>query len=376
MKEKIQEIQPIHWTGAIRHCGLWLTGTSEDIVYNNPNYKPQEDASETSAIYCVSGTADYNKSFSLLANRLIANLPNTISSIHLLAFSHRFEGLGIEGFATELAEKIKANGHKTVFLMGHSRGGVVCAYYNDFLAVSFGVTVKKVFAICAPFNGSELAMAPLTLLSKSVEQMQTGSAFLKNLQASMRLNKGKYVFFAAENDYVVPQQSTYVPELSDNLIILTRHGHLSIMSSNRLADVILKNIWGILPSLSIKTVCEELDEYLKQYRKKEHWTDSSAKLIVLEQLQTFLHSVEASPSLLDSETQTIGELVHQFLSDEKRGNGQRPYDILNKSLNFPSFYNSATFDFISGLITRYNTVPVIQLKALDISEVAEKANVI
>ena len=351
MIEKFKDIQPL--TGAIRHCGIWLTGTNEDIVYHNPSYKPS-DAVE-SVIYCVPGTADGNTAFCFLTENIFDLLPNTISSIHLLAFSNRYHGLGIDDFANELKEKAKANKHTNIILMGHSRGGLVCAYFREYLAALSGIKVNKVFAIGSPFYGSDLALPPLSWFSSSVNQMQTGSEFLKPLRKLMKLNPNVYHFFAAEKDSIVSLNSAYVHKLSHALTVLDKHGHLSIMSSKRLADSILKTLWDIMPELSQNTACAEIEEYLNKFQHKGHLSDANYKVAILQRLTTFLMSVENYPLLQDK---SIGTLINAFLN-KKQSNGQKLYDTLNEALNFPfSFGDTDTFNFVSVLVIKYKNVPI------------------
>lgn len=360
MIEKFKDIQPIHLTGAIRHCGIWLTGTNADIVYHNPNYKPSDLAE--SVIYCVPGTADGNTAFCSLADSLVDLLPDSIASIHLLSLSHRFQGLGIDDFAEELKEKAKANKHTNIILIGHSRGGIVCAYFREYLAKLAGIKVDKVFAIGSPFYGSDLALPPLSWFSKSVGQMQTGSEFMKPLRKLMKLSPDVYTFWAGEKDSVVGLHSTYVHRLSHALTVFDKHGHLSILTSKRLVDSILKILWDVSLELSQYSACTQLEAYLKQLQHKGHLNTCENKVAVLQRLITFLLSVENYASCQDK---SVGALIHAFLNTKQR-NGQKPYDILNEALNFPfSYGNTDTFNFVSMLIIKYKHVPIVQSHPLE-----------
>lgn len=351
----LQEAQPVHITGAIRHCGLWLTSTRENIVKINPRFKA---GSPETVIYCVHGTADFNNAFSLIADRIMDRLPETVSSIHLLAFGNRFQGYGVESFSEQLRAMILKNAHKNVILMGHSRGGLVCSYFAEFMADPAGIHVEKVISIGTPFMGSEMANQPLAFFSESVSQMQPNSHFLQRLAARMQTTINKYYYFAAEKDLLVSLKSTVIPEHSDALTVIDRHGHLSVMSSHRLANHIAHILQGIRPQLSLKTACKELDLYLQTLQNRGHLSDSQQKIILLQRLQTCLQSIDAD--FLDTRIKTIGDFIDQFWKDPRQGGGQKPWEILNTPLNFPFSvlqpHNTSTFNFVCGLKLKYQNV--------------------
>ncbi|CAM2940570.1 putative lipase [Legionella steigerwaltii] len=237
-------IQPISTTGMFAHAYNWLTSPSGDQVYYNPFYDKEGNPELETAIYFIHGTADQSSAFQNVAERLIqAGLPNEISSLNLLSFNNRYEGKSIEFFAEQLGDKIKANHHRRVILIAHSRGGLVASYFAEFLAKLAGIEVLLIIPIGAPFNGSYLAMKPLSWFSDSVKEMEIDSSFLKQLKEKI-INSSTipYHFFIAIEDAIVPGESGYIKEYVDknpnSLSKLDRHGHLSIMSSHRLVELI------------------------------------------------------------------------------------------------------------------------------------------
>jgi pimeloyl-ACP methyl ester carboxylesterase len=227
-------------TGFIAHIGTWITSSSSDMIYHNPKYKVADDKSmdqgQRIAIYCVHGTADRAGSFSQFAERLMTNLPPTISSIVLAAFDTGISSPSIEVFSQQLINKIKANKDTNVILMGHSRGGLIAAHCAEYFAKDAGVKVRAVIPICTPFGGSPLAIAPLTWMSASVGQMQKDSPFLKGLQDKIEKSSVTYLYYAAANDSLVALSDCYVKTQVNHLTVLDHHGHVSIMSSQRLVD--------------------------------------------------------------------------------------------------------------------------------------------
>ncbi|MCC5013729.1 MULTISPECIES: alpha/beta hydrolase [unclassified Legionella] len=270
---KIKEIQPVSTTGALAHTYYWLTSFgSGDLVFRNPNFRaPKEhapDLSEGIAIYCTHGTADQAGAFDRIAQRLIAaGLPELVSSIHLVSFDSRYQGKGINYFSSQLAEKIKKNGHKHVILIGHSRGCLVNTYAAERYLPEAGIHVERVINLCGPFGGSDLAIDPLSRVSTSVEQMQVNSTFLKKLGAKVMQSKAIYNFFAAAQDWIVRPAFSYVVDYVKKnpkaLVELDRHGHLSIMSSYRVVgfirDYIIESCNALLSPVS-RTDKKEIDK--------------------------------------------------------------------------------------------------------------------
>jgi pimeloyl-ACP methyl ester carboxylesterase len=250
MLERFKKSQPIHYTGIPRHMALWATANSDDEILHNPKFKEykSENYSDGIAVYCVHGTADRSGSFSLIANRLLPNLPTMISSIVLVSFDQRGQGKGIEHFARQLRDKIHYYQHKDVIIMGHSRGGIIAATLAELLYREY-FQIHGIFAICSPFGGSDYALAPATWYSSSVEEMKPNSLFLRTLNAKIRSSTIQYQYFAVENDSLVPKEAACVEEHKKFLTVLDRHGHLSVMSSNRMVEHIQKHFYAIMHTL-------------------------------------------------------------------------------------------------------------------------------
>lgn len=245
-----KENQPIGTTGIAPHLYEWIMSSGQDKTCQNPQHAGDEHV----GIYCVHGTADRDGSFDRVAERLLdKTLPKQIQSLHLPAFKGRYKGHSIGYFSQQLAEKIIANGHKKVILMGHSRGGLVIADFCEYLAKKHGIEVLLNVCICAPFGGSYLAQGPIAFFSDSIKEMQVDSNYLQMLNASIRAKpQSKYLFFSAEQDWIVPASSAFCTDLLDEStnkhIHLSRHGHLSIMSSHRIVSYIWEEISKCWPS--------------------------------------------------------------------------------------------------------------------------------
>lgn len=346
-----------HITGAFIHCAQWVTSSTNDLVYQNPQFNTSLKDQAVS-IYCVHGTADRCNAFKILVEGLIARgLPDHIASIHLCSFEQRYKGIGIPQFAEQLAGKIIANQHTRVILMGHSRGGVVCAYLAEKIAAEKNITVQEVFGFASPFSGSELAMKPLTLISQSVDEMRPDSPLLAELREKIDANERRYHFFAAEKDALVPLHSTHIATRAHHLTVLHGEGHLSMMTSPVLVDHVLERLVAP-PVLSIETICAELRGYIDGLKQKSHVWSADEKVTLLERLYSQLHARDFS---VYPDARTVSEFINAFLQDTRlTASGKPPSVILNASLNFPfSFYgNSTSFNYVTQLMVRYAAIPL------------------
>lgn len=358
---------------SLRHVYSWLIGGG-DFTYLNPNYKTENDH-KRAVIYCVHGTADRSAAFSIIANLIYPYLPEDISAIKLVAFDHRAQGVGTDEFARQLRNKIQASNDQNVILMGHSRGGLVVAYFKEFLAQNANINVQNAIPICAPFQGSKWAIFFVSWFSESVKQMERESDFLRELNTKMLQSAAdkKYFFIGAEYDYIVPAELSCPSECEELLKIVKKHGHLSIMTSIELAEILLNFLFSVRNDVSssqivnqfslletestpLSDVCVEISNEIERLMRRFHIFSSSAKVEVLMKLISIL-TFSAQEGFYQN-AKTIGEVIDQFLQDERFGmNNKKPIDILSEKLNIPFNVFSAkeanSKEFIEELRRRY-----------------------
>ncbi|OGT37910.1 MAG: hypothetical protein A3F12_07250 [Gammaproteobacteria bacterium RIFCSPHIGHO2_12_FULL_38_14] len=232
---KIQSVIKPELQSLVRYAGAWLTSSTNDLCYINPNSSP--DKNERSiAIYCIHGTGDRVSAFKYLAEKMLPDLPEIISTIHLVTFKERGKGIGIDDFARQLADKIVTDQVKDVIFIGHSRGAIVASYVAEYLAKQLKINVHGVITIGAPFSGTALARWPFTWFSLSVQQMKKESEFLKNLVRRITYTTHHYHHIGGEYDIVVPPESSYTEKYLGNSIVLKNKGHLSMMLSPELSN--------------------------------------------------------------------------------------------------------------------------------------------
>jgi pimeloyl-ACP methyl ester carboxylesterase len=396
--EWIQKNQPVNLTGALVHSLLWLTGSFTDVVQVNPRYKRPDNVDEGVAIYCIHGTADRSSSFGRIASRILQRLPCSVSGIHLISFDKRAQGAGIDDFALQLREKIRANGHKDVVIMGHSRGGLIAAYYAEYFAAEDNVNVHFVIPICTPFGGSALAMMPLSWMSSSVRQMEAHGPFLEELADKIRASGRKYYPVSAENDVLVAPDAVCIPEHRPILLVLDRHGHLSITSSHRLNQYILQRLGELCfnlyherchsisapqtdprsdneteSPLTLENVCIDLDGQIQKLQSRGHLRQTTAKVEVLMRLRDMLcQMIEGDRGQHYPQAENTGEFIVSYLQDAMINGGIRAVDILGEQLNYPfSLFSCTKTDtqiFMEQLADKYQQVDLPLRSTLVLAE--------
>jgi pimeloyl-ACP methyl ester carboxylesterase len=411
MRSYLEANQPVSVTGVFTHVIAWLKSSSGDRVYRNPNFKVQESdpeyLKEGIAFYGIHGLADRNSACERAAERLLlGELPGLIHSIYLPSFENRVRGKGIKNYAKQLRDKIKMNGDKNVILMGHSRGGLVAAYLSEYLAKDADINVHAVITIGTPFSGSPLAVEPLSWWSKSVKQMKKDSPFLKRLCEKISESDTYYYYFAAQNDVLVPIQSTFVEKKNNSFVLLDRHGHLSIMSSHRLVEHIRCCIvetchrllgndaedddeHAILEAFTLMQddnehqeksvlaeVCDDIDDCVLGLKERVHLKSILFKVNVLQQLKVMLTEImQERCNNYYPQAESVGDFIHLYMQDENMGMGKKPMMILSEPLNHASFSlftekKSLTQLAVEELIVKYQHTP-LPLSLVEIKEDVE-----
>lgn len=366
----VQRNQPNSYVGFITHSFAWVFSSFSDVLYPNPRFN--KFANEGVVIYCIHGTADRVSSFNKVATEMLKDLPSNISAIRLISFNQRGLGKGIQYFAEELSKKIKKNGDKNIILMGHSRGGLVAAYFTEFLAKAQDVTVHAVVSICSPFRGSDVATAPLTWFSKSVQQMRRDSEFLNELGKEIRHTHAKYYYYAAGCDGLVTSESA---SLGPNPVMFDEEGHLSVMRNSACIAYFKNNIKELSQSLAntetdiaiLANICYRIDEQVKNIKSRSHLKSSLAKERALVELKLMLEEKYTNKCNHYPDAKTVGDFFKYFLSDKTLNiqSNVTQGDILNTHLNTPfsmlSFGKSNTETFIESMLKFYNDIPLPSL---------------
>ena len=149
-------------------------------------------------------------------------------------------GQSIKTYAKEVAVKAKAisekTGRKDLTLLGHSKGGLVSAYYATTLAPEDGIQVKDVITVGTPLSGTPLA--PLGF-GQDAWEMRTESLFHRELRQHIADHPEiRFSQIASETDLVVPKDSALLPERTYRQYVVKDLGHLALVFSSRVATQI------------------------------------------------------------------------------------------------------------------------------------------
>lgn len=260
--QQITSLLPID-AGTIKHSLQWISSSSNDMLYLNPNFKvPEKGTSVLSekglVLYLIHGTADFPDSFTDFILNILLKLPSYVYAICNVTFDNRFGGLSIQQQSTQIIRKIEANGHSDVGFVGHSRGGLNAQQVDALVAEKNEGNIKVHFVInvCTPYEGSYLALPPLRSASTSVGQMAINSDHLKKVAKEVMESQASYHFIVARDDLVVKFDHCFVPEYvkknPKSLTVIEREGHLGIMHNSYLARRCLTILENLAPSLEQK----------------------------------------------------------------------------------------------------------------------------
>jgi triacylglycerol lipase len=147
--------------------------------------------------------------------------------------SLNLRGHTIEAMAEQLGREL---GDEEVTLIGHSMGGLVCAYYAEFLAPPH--RVRRVITLGTPLQGTRLTAF---LGSRLTQQMCVGSPFITHLERELRINSvTPYFHLASQRDnLIVPPQSAILRRYPDRERILPWQGHMTLLFSPTVARQLL-----------------------------------------------------------------------------------------------------------------------------------------
>jgi len=139
----------------------------------------------------------------------------------------------------QLVEEVREqNDGKPVILIGHSMGGIICAYCTQHIAPRG--SVKAVFTLASPLRGTKTATLGF---GRAGSQMRCDSRFLKSLNAQLTYQpKAAYFCLGSRSDQVVrPCRNSFYKEPDDEIHfhLYTDIGHQSFLfSEDVMRDVI------------------------------------------------------------------------------------------------------------------------------------------
>ena len=143
----------------------------------------------------------------------------------------------VEPLARRIDEVLAQSGATQLILVGHSMGGLVARAY---LCRHGAARVRLLVTLGTPHGGSELARFGL---GESARQMRPGSAWLAALGAPP---VDTLTVFSVHDNYVLPPDGLELPGAQRDT--LERLGHLAMLFSPRVAEVLLKRLSAVAGS--------------------------------------------------------------------------------------------------------------------------------
>jgi pimeloyl-ACP methyl ester carboxylesterase len=138
-----------------------------------------------------------------------------------------------------IEDLVAVAGVDDVHLVGHSLGGVILRY--AVCVEGLDPLVRSAVTIASPHGGSPLS--PLGV-GPAAAQLRCGSELLRRLDRRAPAGHARWIAFAAEADVVVPPGRAQVrpPALAAENIELEGEGHLTVLSSARLASLLVDRL--------------------------------------------------------------------------------------------------------------------------------------
>lgn len=127
---------------------------------------------------------------------------------------------------------------ENIILIGHSMGGLVSSYYNEFLDAAN--MIKAVITIASPLHGTKVSVMGQ---GENAKQMLPQSEFLETLLEKINKHPDNYYQIATKFDNIVfPWRSALVKNTSESQqVVFSDKAHLSILHSKEVAEQL--NVW-------------------------------------------------------------------------------------------------------------------------------------
>ncbi|MCP3145069.1 alpha/beta fold hydrolase [Pyxidicoccus xibeiensis] len=172
-------------------------------------------------------------------------------SIHLGGAMDRFNTYGIDVLAEKVREKVERMyarfpGMGPLTIIGHSKGGLIGAYYVKRLGGD--QRVRSVITLGTPHQGSRMAYlgcATLGWFSRSMWQLTPVSPFIKQLRVGAFPRNVRLVSLYSRDDGITPWRSSRLdvdeqPNVSN--VELTGVGHGELLTRRSVYDVIRREL--------------------------------------------------------------------------------------------------------------------------------------
>lgn len=166
-----------------------------------------------------------------------------IGSIYVIQFEDPNLPIATHAYEVKLKidEILKGRKNRKIRLIGASRGGVIAAYYTEYLAKSARVEVLDVVTMASPLKGTKLAHK---LITKKVllEDIGFGSEKIEQLRSKIIANKSvRYFHIATTNDLmIIPYDSALTGKNRKRELIVSGYSHNSLLYCPKIASKVIE----------------------------------------------------------------------------------------------------------------------------------------
>jgi triacylglycerol lipase len=177
-----------------------------------------------------------------MRRKLAQRIPNALFTISLEPPFARIDNY-VPQLVARVEEICRGTGSQRIVIVTHSMGGLVARVY---LARGGGTKrVAKLICIAAPNHGTEIARIGI---GQNVRQMYYGNPWLRQLADEEKARPGgvpQTCIYTENDDLVFPAESSRLP--GANNIPLNAVGHVSLLLSDRVADLVAEDIAAVGP---------------------------------------------------------------------------------------------------------------------------------
>ena len=138
----------------------------------------------------------------------------------------------------EIDNNDETNTESNIYLIGHSKGGLIAMYYNELMTSR---KADKILTIASPINGTDTAFIALDYNTRN--ELIPNSKCLIDINNKLNDNSHTlYYHIAVEKDHAVPCIADAIPHghHKDMCCVLTDTCHVSVVCSNKLLEYVNK----------------------------------------------------------------------------------------------------------------------------------------
>lgn len=224
--------------------GLWPLGLAHrSLVDDERGQVPSIGAKrnvgvERLPVVLVHGYGANRSNWWFVERRLRASGRGRIHAVNYQPWTSDLPALAA-GLAQSIDDAREHFGVERVHVVGHSLGGIVARYAVSVLGLE---GVATMVTVASPHGGVPVARHahPVGGLGRVARQLRPDADELVLMRASARRSATRFVGVAGALDVVVPADRARIvePELDATNLVVSRHGHFSLLFSHSLAAIL------------------------------------------------------------------------------------------------------------------------------------------